>query len=580
MFLHHLGSFQESVATSIKVNVTGGAPNTIYAANITVKNPANQTRSVIVQLSNTTATGSGGAIKTYPNDFGAHTNLTGTYQVAFNETLATAQFFVGLTDKTEYRRNDSVHVQAAGYKPSETVNVNIETRGESVGGFPKNYTASSGGLVTLTWAVPVNATSGSYRVTMMNTTATGTSKAPSDAQGFNITGARCFVKAVNLAGEAVEGASIEIYNQTAPTVVQVKGNTNGTGWIQFNLDQGNYTFKGFVKDMEVGLLTNRTVTADIELDLQLRLVNFEALAETVEGQAVPLIDILLKYNRITRDNKTVADSSVAQTNVTGRATIRNLFVNTTYQVEASRYGMLFNNTTVSVPPSPASPRIPLNLTLPTYFFSVHVVDAKNTDATQVIIKVYEWTSGVTNPFASMETNSSGDASFSLPFGRYILRAYKGEDFLDEAVIDLDNPLAFSFDLKTLNVDVAIFVFDYIGQPLANAEVRIERKTGQGLVPVSTKTTSSDGSARFASILGGDFQVSVYVSGQLVGTKTQFVGAGSEDMEFVVGEYVSLLGYPILAGAFALIVFLVVIIVVTLVLTRRRILSVFRRRAKR
>jgi hypothetical protein len=212
--------------------------------------------------------------------------------------------------------------------------------------------------------------------------------------------------------------------------------------------------------------------------------------------------------------------------------------------------------------------------------NIHAVDAKDNDATQVLINVYEWTSGVTSPFASMETSFSGDASFSLPFGRYILRAYSGEDLLSEAVINLDEPVAFTFDLKTLNVDVAIFVFDYFGQPLANAEVRIERQTGQGLVLLSTKATGSDGSARFASMLGGDFQVSVYIGGRLVGAKTQFLEAGSEDVEFVVGEYVNVLGFPVLTGAFVLIVFLVVIIVVALILVRRRIVSVFRKRAKR
>jgi hypothetical protein len=63
-------------------------------------------------------------------------------------------------------------------------------------------------------------------------------------------------------------------------------------------------------------------------------------------------------------------------------------------------------------------------------------------------------------------------------------------------------------------------------------------------------------------------------------KTQFLGAGSEDMEFVVGEYVNLLGFPILTGAFVLIVFLIVILVVALILVRRRILNVFKKLARR
>jgi hypothetical protein len=566
---------QEGTSVWINVTVTGSEPNTV--ANITVENAANQTHSTFVPLS--TASGSGSANVIYPTNFttGANMNYTGIYRAFFNET--NAEFSVGLTDRTEYRRNDSVKVQAAGYKPSEIVNVNIETEGESVSGFPKNSTASSGGLVTLTWVVPVNATSGSYRVTLTNTSVTGTVKIPGDAQSFNITGVRCFVKATNLAGEAVEGALIEVYNQTAPTIVQVKGNTNGTGWIQFNLDQGNYTFKGFFRDVEVGLLANQTVSADIELDLELRLVDFEALAETEEDQPVPLVDISLKYNRTIRDNRKVASSSVAQTNATGRAAIRNLFTNTTYQVEASRYDMLFHNTSVSVALLPTSPRILLNLTLPTHMLNVHAIDAKDNDAAQILIEVFEWTSGVTSPLASMETGFSGDASFSLPFGRYILRAFSGEDFLSEVVVNLNTPLAFTFDLRTLNLDVAVFVFDYFGQPLANAEVRIERQTDQGLALVSTQATGSDGAARFAPILGGDFQVSVYVGGQLVGAKTQLLGAGSEHVEFIVGDFVSVLGFPIQTGAFVLVIFLIVVIVVGLILSRRRIVSVFRRRGK-
>lgn len=568
---------QEGTSVRINVTVTGSEPNAV--ANITVRNAANQTHSKFVPLS--PVSGSGSANVTYPTSFptGANMNYTGIYKAFFNETT-TQEFSVGLTDKTEYHRSDGVKIQAAGYKPSETVRVNIVIQGKSVPGWPANYTASSGGLVAWTWTVPLNATSGTYRMTLTNTTTTGTFKVPPDDQGFNVTGVRCFVKAMNLADEAVAGASIEVYNQTAPTVLKAMGNTNGTGWIQFNLDQGNYTFKGFVKDVEVGLLANRTVTADIELNMQLRLIDFEVLAETVDGQTVPLIDMVLKYNRTTRDNTTIADSSSAQTNATGRVTISNLFVNKTYQVEASRYGMLFKNTTVVVQAQPVLARIPLNFTLPTLVLNIHAIDAKDSEATQILIEVFEWTSGVTSPLASMETTASGDVSFSLPFGRYILRAYRGEDFLNEAVVDLNKPVAFTFDLSVLNVDVAVFVFDYFNQPLANAEVKIERLTGQGSVLVSTKATGGDGAARFSSILGGNFRVSVYVGGQLVGEKTQFLGKGSEDVNFVVGQYVNFLGFPILTGTFALIVFLVIIIIVALILARRRILSVFRKQVKK
>ena len=569
---------QEGNKTSIKITVTGGLPNTRYPANITVKNPANQTHSAIVLLSNTTGTGSGNGTTAYPTDFGgAHTNLTGTYFVSSNVTGDVAEFSVGLTDKTEYRRNENVQVQAAGYKPSEVAKVNIKIEESSVVGFPKNFTASSSGLITLSWKLPVNATPGIYRITFANTTLDGTIKTPSDAQDFEVLGVVCLVQARNLADESTEGALIEVYNASAATVN--KGNTNSTGWIRFNLDEGNYTLKAFVKNVQVGLLVNEVMTADTELHMQLSLANFLATVRTEEGDAVPLVDVALRLNYTTRDNTTVTETAAAQTNATGMAVIGNLFTYRTYRLEATRYGLLFSNTTVAVESSPALGWTSLNLTLPNHTLSVHAVDSKGRDAVGVSIKVYEWASGVTIPVESTETSSSGDALFSLPFGRYILRAFKGGDLLSETIVDLDEALVFTFDIVTLNLDVSVSVLDYFGQPLANAEVKIERKIGQDFVLISTQFTGSTGSAQFAEMVGGDSRVSVYLGGKLVAVKTQFLGTGSNDVIFKVAEYVAVLGYPISTGAFTLIAFILALIVVMLAAARRRIMQVFRKRSK-
>jgi len=576
---------QEGNTTSIKIDITGGLPNTIYAANITVKNPANQTHSAIMQLSNTTTTGSGNVTSIYPNDFPeAHMSLTGTYYVAFNDTFATSKFSVGLTDKSEYRRNEVVRVQATGYMSSEIVNVDMRAGGSSVSGYPRNFTASSGGLVTLAYLLPQNATPGTYRITLTSTNSSGTVKTPSDTQSFNVTGVVCLVQTRNLANETFGGALVEVYNASAPTSILTRGNTNSTGWIRFNLDNGNYTFKAFVKDTEVDALVNQTITMDTELHLILRLINLLTTVETQEGERIPLIDIALSYNYTTRDNRTLTATASAQTNATGITALRNLFTNTTYRVEAKRYGMLFNATTLVVRTPeflPTSGWIGLDLTLPSYKLSVHALDAKDSDAAEVDIRVYEWASGVTTPVQSAETSLTGDAFFSLPFGRYVLRAYKGGDFITETVMDLDESLAFTFNLRALNVDVTVFVFDYFGQPIANAEVKIERRIDQEFVLVSSQFSGSSGSAQFVSIIGGESRLSVYVAGKLAGVQTQFLGSGSDEATFRIGEYIAVLGFPIASGTFALVVFaIVVLVVIALVLARKRISQVFRKKSKR
>jgi len=572
---------QEGNKTSIKVSVTGGLPNTVYIANITVKNPAGQTHSRNVPLSNTTTTGSGSGTTVYPTDFDAHTNLSGTYLLSSNVTADRGEFFVGLTDKTEYRRKEPVLIQGAGYTSSEIVKVDIRTGGSSVAGFPQNSTASSAGLVNLSWAVPLNATPGTYSVTLTNTTSSGTVKTPSDSQNFNVTGAVCLMQARNLAKEPVEGALIEVYNASAPASILTKGSTNSTGWIRFNLDDGNYTFKAFFKNAEVCVPSNHTITEDTEFSMDLRLFNLIATVETEGHERIPLIDIALNCSYTARDKSNATAAAAGRTNATGIAVLRNLFTNVTWRVEARRYGMLFNTTTAFVEPLPASGWVSLPLTLPTYTLSVHALDSKNRNATEISIRVYEWTSGVRVHLASNETDLSGYAFFSLPFGRYILRAYRGEDFVSEAAVDVDKPLVFTFSLKTLYVEASVFVFDYFSRPIANAEVKIERQTGQGFIFVSTQPTSSGGLAQFSLVVGGDFRVSVYIAGNLVAVRQQFLGAGSDEVAFIVGEYVALLGYPIAAGAFALAVFsLLVLIVVALILARKRMSRVFRRKPKR
>jgi len=566
---------QEGNKTSVKINVTGGLSNTRYPANITVKDPANQTHSAIVLLTNTTVTGAGNGTASFPTDFGtgAHTNLTGTYFASSNVTgEETAGFSVGLTDKTEYRRKENVRIQAAGYKASEKVKVDIRTSA-SVSSFPQNITASSSGLVTLTWPVPVNATSGTYHVILTNTTADGTVKMPTDTRDFAILGFACLVQAKNLAGEAVEGASIKVYNASATTTVLNEGLTNSPGWIMFNRDEGNYTFKAFFNNVEVGLLANELITADTELHMNLSLTNFLATARTEEGEGVPLIDVALK------ENKTGTESA-GQTNATGMTMIRNLFTNRTYRVEATRYGLLFSNTTLDVVPFPEGGWIIHNLTLRNQQLNVHTIDAKDESAVGVDIRAYEWASGTATPVDSATTNFTGDIFFSLPFGRYILRAFNGDNFLSETVVDLDQPTALTFDLVTLNVKVIVSVLDYFGQPLANAEVKIERKIGQDFVLVSTQLTGSAGDAQFDDIVGGDSRVSAYVGGTLVAVQTQFLGAGSNEVVLKVAEFIAVLGYPISSGAFALLVFVLVLIVAVLVVARRRILQVFRKPSKR
>ncbi|MFQ5999344.1 MAG: hypothetical protein ACE5J6_01065 [Candidatus Bathyarchaeia archaeon] len=180
---------QEGESTQILVNVTGGEANTVYSANITVTDPSGTVYyNDTLQLTNTTNTGYGEGNITYPANFtsGAHTNYTGVYNIAFNETPASGNFTVGLTNAAEYYRFQVVGIRATGYKPSESVWVNITFAGEDVISIPKN--ASIGGVVEASWEIPGNASLGVYTVTVTNSTTPGTVKPVRDVQNFTVTG--------------------------------------------------------------------------------------------------------------------------------------------------------------------------------------------------------------------------------------------------------------------------------------------------------------------------------------------------------------------------------------------------------
>ena len=193
---------QEGLNTTITVSVVGGINSTAYQFNVTVTDPqANQFSKIVTTPS--TVNGTGFASALYYGDFpaGANTDFNGTYSVAVDETypvsisgVATGSFDVGLTDKTVYKRFETVNIRGSGYNASETVTVDITFEGESVNGYPKNVTAFANGSLTDSWTIlPKNASLGTYTVSLTGIcvecdVAGRTVKSPADLQNFTVVG--------------------------------------------------------------------------------------------------------------------------------------------------------------------------------------------------------------------------------------------------------------------------------------------------------------------------------------------------------------------------------------------------------
>ncbi len=571
---------QEGLNTNITVNLQGANASTTYPLKVNVTTPATVSYSANVTVV-TDGTGVGSNLTQFWSGFvGANTNLVGTYNVTLlnvfeNETFTTANFTVGLTDKVKYLRSETVKIRGSGYNANRTIWVGLKLGNASVSGFPKPVNASAEGVVTSSWVVPASASFGVYTLTLFN--ATATVKAVPDVQLFTVEGI-CDVQTRNLAGEPVD-MTVEVYNASSGQALNVlPQKTNETGRLRFTLGAGNYTFKAFWNDVEVGA-RNLTFTENTTLPLEVRLSNLKMVVVTDDlVTSMPLISLNLSYN-YTKRGLTISTSENASfvTDVRGTVQLENVFTNISYLITARRYGFLFNITFVKSLPEQALNNI--TIVVPKYTVLVQLLDSQSSPVSGVEVAAYEWSSGTSQP-VQPQTSVGGKVTFSLLFGKYRLRASDDSLVLNETVLDLiENNLNFTFHLTVFRLNVPVRVLDYFGQPIANANVTIERRIGQEYRLAYSQFTGADGSTTFTSIVGGDSRISVYVAGRLVAVETMFLDASSSQVMLWTGEYVAILGYPIETGLFALLSFILVLVVVFIVASRAHLMKILGRKRK-
>jgi hypothetical protein len=568
---------QEGESTQIYVNVTGGEENTVYPANMTVTDPSGAVYyNDTLQLTNTASTGYGERIITYPAEVSldARTDYVGVYTLTFNETLATGNFIVGLTDRVEYRSGGTVSIQGSGYNANENVTVNITLAEVPTAGYPKNVTADADGVVKDSWTIPTNAKPGTHTVTLTNATSDGTVKTPADAQNFTVVGAVCLIQTWNRADppEPVASVIVEANNATTNSLLKA-GTTNRTGWVELWLELGNYTFEAFYiidKDsVLVGGLENQSIAeaTTFKLNLTCQLSHIRTTIHDEAKNPLSNIDVKLKYAYTTRDNVTVPKTEHFETNNTGTVTILNTIANTSYEIEASRYGHPFNRTVIENLTFP----LWVNITCPTYTIFVHVLDSHDLPIQNVDVAYIEWSSEIL--MDTKPTNTMGSVAFSSTFGRYKARVYDGSALqegaivLNETVTDLiEDHFFLLIRCKIYNIDLSLSIIDYFRQPIPNAVVKVERN---GL-EFASSSTGRDGTTSLLGIIGGDCRVSVYISGKLSETRTLYLDKDN-DLVLTLDKYIVVGGYPLESIQFLAIISLSILVAIfALAILYRRI----------
>jgi len=576
---------QEGNTTKICANVTGGLQNTRYWANITVTNQTGAVHGVMVQLTNTTSTGYGSGIRTYPTDFGsgATTDYVGVCFIAFNETVATGNFTVGLTDKPEYKRGETVYIKGSGYSPSENVTVLMHKAGENITGYPKNKTATEDGIVTDSWTIPEDSTPGIYTVTLSSCFTPGTVKAIPDSYDFTVLGAVYKIRAWNLAvpPEPIPYSRIDAIDAKTSATVAYNW-TDQTGWTRILLDYGNYTFwalwnlRGNL--MLIGTLKNQIVneTKEYELNVTCHLAPMWITVKDVGGTPLPFINMTLTFNYTTYDGvKIYSDEISFETSYTESQLIPNALMYIDYKIDARRYGYVFNTTYIA---NHTYPRW-INITCPTYTVFINAMDSKGNPLQNVQVNLTEWSS--TTALASKITNEWGSTTFSRTFGRYTVEVYTFDTglgravVLNETVFDLiEDQMFVPIRCKLSNIDLSVVTVDYFGQPIPNALVDVERKMGSEWVRIKpSRKTSPQGVVSLENIVGGDYRISVKIAGTVCAVESIYLN-GPKDVVFKIEKYVMLGPYPVETTQFATGILLGIILVIFV------LVSVFRKRLQK
>lgn len=495
---------QEGDTIPIYVAVAGSNSNQTYVANVTITDPDEVSYTKLLEYTTSTV-GNATVTVNYPgvesewSPSNASTRFVGEYRVFFNTSYATGAFYVGLTNSTEYHRNDVVDIRAAGYASNESVTLTIT--GNDLN-YTANLTANSAGIVDYSgWNVPPSASIGSYRANMTSTLNI-TSKEPPDLQTFSIPGFDVNITAKNLASDPVSDVIVRTFEGGA-SIVNATSDTEGQ--VHLKLETGGYTCNAalaLAPNQEIGE-SRIEVGGAAAFDLICNLTNMKILIVSSKDEReiyIPGVELDIFSPK---KNQTLV------TDINGTVTAKSLLPNYTYVLNASRYGTVFETTSI---PSLLVNQNPIawfyiNLTCPTVTLSVNLSNpnAQGQPINGAVVKVQELQGGLY--YENVTTD--GVASFNCILGNYSVRIYDSNGLmLNETGIFLNKTKSILFSCSLYGLDILVRVVDYFGQPIPNANVTLTWENQQG----SWVLTRSDGTAEFIDVTGGDAIISVYLPG--------------------------------------------------------------------
>jgi len=339
------------------------------------------------------------------------------------------------------------------------------------------------------------------------------------------------IRTINLNREPLADVLVEVYNVTDDFENRTgAGTTNQTGWVEFHVAKDSYySFKAFWKDAHVGSLLKQHITSNVTIDnFNCSLAHLKTVVIDEAKVPLPYVNVTLTYSYLTAKNQTASQKITFETDENGTIVASNLLTNANYTIEARRYGLLFNRTLIpDLSPLLKNGWANLTVVCPTYTLFVHVLDSDKLPLSGVQVEVYEWDSQVL--VQSEATNEQGSISFNCTFGKYKIRVHTYSEELKRRVVLNETVTGLTVDQMSLmiyckisNIKPSVKVVDYLGQPVPNAVIEVERKIDQDWVKVDPpRKTDSFGVTSLPKI-GGDYQISVNVLEDLCETRTLYL----------------------------------------------------------
>ena len=496
---------QEHDSVTLNVTVTGGQPNTHYAANIAVMipSPLNTTFSKIVSLGTSNEKGTARSQVTYPGgDFlpaGALTDYSGTYYAYFNQsdTMARTNFSVGFLDSTSYHRGQTAIIKAVGYQPSQAANLVVTNTATGALLDQEALTASNDGTIATSWLVSANAAIGIYTVQI---TTTGAPKAIVDSETISVVGYSVQIKTVNIGNEIVPLIRLQV--QDATTNVVVNGSSGSDGIATFSLEAGIQSLTAFWSGVNVGQ-TNITVTGNGVFTMVCALTDLNFVVHNENGVPMPfvLLDIAFQYQ--TASGVMQVGSSSGETDVLGFYRLNSTFTGIDYNVTSSLYNQIFSVNKVNNAPVQSFSQV--LITCPNEALTINVIGNNQAPISNARIELVEVSN---NLFYTATTDLNGSAASAVTFGTYRARIYKNNVLINDTNVDVFSNTQKQILCTLYGIQVSVSVVDVLGQPIQNANVTLNGPATERF----SALTNSNGKVIFNDVIGGDVQIVAFAQG--------------------------------------------------------------------